>query len=45
MSVKASSHDPGGPVGSVSWTKIGSIPMATFSSVFEIKSGDVTNQV
>ena len=44
MSVRASSHDPGIPGLFGYRDEIGSIPMATFSPVFEMKSGDVTIQ-
>ena len=44
MSVRASSHDPGTPGWLGHLDEIGSIPMATFSPVFEMKSGDVTIQ-
>ena len=44
MSVRASSHDPATPGWLGYRDEIGSIPMATFSPVFEMKSGDVTFQ-
>ena len=44
MSVRASSRDPGTPGWLGHLDEIGSIPMATLSPVFEMKSGDVSTQ-